>query len=46
MQEEAYGAALDKSELPLREAKTARYQGLVFATWDATRLHSRTTWAT
>jgi phenylpropionate dioxygenase-like ring-hydroxylating dioxygenase large terminal subunit len=34
LQEEAYGGALDKSELGLIEARSETYGGLVFATWD------------
>jgi phenylpropionate dioxygenase-like ring-hydroxylating dioxygenase large terminal subunit len=34
MQEEAYGTALDKTQLPLVGAKTAQFRGLIFATWD------------
>jgi len=33
-QQEAYGDALDKSELHLHEARTEAYQGLIFATWN------------
>ena len=33
-QQEAYGDDLDKSELGLLEARTAAYDGLIFATWD------------
>jgi phenylpropionate dioxygenase-like ring-hydroxylating dioxygenase large terminal subunit len=33
LQEEAYGGALDKSELGLVEARTETYGGLIFASW-------------